>query len=187
MPIATSLTNQLLIAMPSMLDNNFSRAVTLLCQHDEDGAMGLIINRPTDFSLGELFTQLDLADEKLAIAQQTVLWGGPVQTDRGFVLHQDQREWPSTLRFGDGLAITTSREILIALAEGKGPDQCLVMLGYAGWGSEQLEFELSENAWLNAPVDNELLFSTPLELRWQAAARKLGIDINQLTDYSGRA
>ncbi len=149
--------------------------------------MGLIINRATDFTMRELFSQLELECTDEQLNDQPVLWGGPVQTDRGFVLHRDLRDWPSTLRFGSGLAVTTSKEVLVSLAQGDGPKNPLIMLGYAGWEVGQLEQELVENSWLNAPVNDALLFETPYELRWQAAARQLGIDIQNMTDYSGHA
>ncbi len=179
--------NQLLIAVPSMHDDNFARSVTLMCQHDGDGAMGLIINRTTDFNIGELFNQLQIPCNDLELTELPVLWGGPVQTDRGFVLHNDSRKWPSTLKIADGLSVTTSREILGAIAKGRGPEHFLVLLGYAGWTTDQFEGELADNSWLTVAADKDLLFGTPLESRWQAAASRIGVDLSRMTDYTGRA
>lgn len=187
MPATTSLADHFLIAMPALVDPNFARGVTLICQHDETGAMGLIINRLSDFTLGEVLKQLDLATEIVGLAEQPVLLGGPVQPDRGFVLHDDPREWGSTLRFGNGLAVSTSRDILEAMARGDGPAHALLALGYAGWTAGQLESEIGENAWLTVPADQAIIFHTPLEGRWQAAARTLGIDLSLLADGAGHA
>ena len=183
----TPLANQLLIALPSLADTTFSRSVALICQHDEDGAMGIVLNRAADYRLGELLAQLDIEGGGEALAAVPVLAGGPVQPERGFVVHDDPRPWASTLRFGDGLALTTSRDILEAMVRGQGPRRALVALGYAGWGAGQLEQELGQNSWLTVPVDADLLFGTPLEQRWQAAARTLGVDLAHLADYAGHA
>jgi len=182
-----SLANTLLVAMPALDDPNFERSVTLICQHDEDGAMGIVLNRAADYRLGELLAQLDIEGGGKALAAVPVLAGGPVQPERGFVVHDDPRPWASTLRFGDGLALTTSRDILEAMVRGQGPRRALVALGYAGWGAGQLEQELGQNSWLTVPVDADLLFGTPLEQRWQAAARALGVDLAHLADYAGHA
>lgn len=182
-----SLANHFLIAVPMMDDPHFARGVTLLCEHNEHGAMGLLVNRPSDYSLGEVLRQMQIDTGIAAIADSLVLTGGPVLPDRGFVLHDDAREWPSTLRFGDGMGVTTSREILDALAHGDGPRRFLVMLGYASWDAGQLEQELADNTWLTVAADPRVVFETPLEERWQAAASKLGVDLARLAGYSGRA
>lgn len=182
-----SLAEHFLIAMPAMDDPNFFRSVTLVCQHDEDGAMGLVVNLPSDFSLGEMLGQMKLATDDQALAAQPVLSGGPVQPDRGFVLHDDPREWTSTLRLPGGLAVTTSRDILEATAAGKGPARMLVTLGYAGWEAGQLEHELAANSWLTVPAETAVLFDTPMAERWHAAARCLGVDLERLADYAGHA
>ncbi|KFN43421.1 YqgE/AlgH family protein [Arenimonas oryziterrae] len=181
------LVDHFLIAMPSLADPNFARGVTLLCQHDDSGAMGLLVNRLSDYRLGEVLRQMDIATQNPALGDLPVLMGGPVQTDRGFVLHDDPRDWGSTLRFGKNLAVTTSREILAAMARGEGPERSLITLGYAGWTAGQLEEELAENAWLAVPADQAILFSTPLEDRWRAAARSIGVDLSFLTDGVGHA
>lgn len=181
------LTDHFLIAMPALDDPNFQRSVTLVCQHDENGAMGIVINREADYTLGELFSQLDMATADEALANRAIVAGGPVQPDRGFVLHDDPREWNSTLRFGRGLAVTTSRDILAAMARGEGPENVLIALGYAGWTAGQLESELAQNSWLTVPADQAILFRTPLAERWHAAARGLGVDLSRMTDYAGHA
>ncbi len=185
-PPGQSLANHFLIAMPALEDPNFQRSVTLICQHDSDGAMGIVINRVADYTLGELLAQMELAADA-ALSSLPLVAGGPVQPDRGFVLHDDPRQWNSTLRFGDGLAVTTSRDILTALAGGNGPDNVLVALGYAGWTAGQLEAELAENSWLTVPADPEILFHRPLEQRWQAAALSAGVDMTRLAGYAGHA
>lgn len=181
------LTDHFLIAMPGLEDPHFHRSVTLVCQHDADGAMGIVINRAADCTLGELFEQLQMPTRDEAMARCAVVAGGPVHTDRGFVLHDDPREWASTLRFGRGLAVTTSRDILAAMARGDGPRNALVALGYAGWTSGQLEDELARNSWLTVPADPDIVFDTPLDQRWHAAARALGVDLSRLADYAGHA
>ncbi len=188
MPLpATPLANQLLIASPALDDPNFARGVALICQHDEDGAMGVVINRPSEYTLGEILAQMSLETRDEHLREQIVLSGGPVHPERGFVLHDDARRWDSTLEVADGLYLTTSRDILEAIAGGTGPQRALLALGCAGWGAGQLEYELGENSWLTAPVDAELLFGLPLEQRWQAAGGLIGVDMSRLTDYSGHA
>lgn len=182
------LTDHLLIAMPALGDPNFSRSVTLICQHDAEGAMGIVVNRAGDFTYGDLLGQLDIPCERSELRERRVMFGGPVQPERGFVLHGDGSRWHSTLAVGgEGLAITSSRDILAALAQGAGPDELLITLGYAGWDAGQLEAELAENSWLTVPASHEILFRTPLEQRWQAAARAVGIDLSLLTGYAGHA
>ena len=187
MSFSSSLTAHFLIAMPAMDDPNFAQGVTLLCQHNEEGAMGLMINRVSEFTIGEVLEQMQIVIESKECADIPVLIGGPVQPDRGFVLHDDPREWSSTLRFGNGLAVSTSRDILEAMAKGEGPKNAVVAIGYAGWTAGQLEDEIASNAWLTVEADHAILFRTPINARWQAAAKTLGINLAQVTDYSGRA
>lgn len=184
---STPLASQLLIALPALDDPNFARGVALICQHDDDGAMGVIINRASEYTLGDVLSQMNLDTRDEALRQQIVLSGGPVHPERGFVLHDDARGWDSLLQVADGLYLTTSRDILEAMARGDGPAHAVVALGCAGWGAGQLEFELGENSWLTVPVDAELVFSLPLEQRWQAAGSRIGVDMTRLTDYSGHA
>lgn len=181
------LTNQFLIAMPAMDDPNFAQTVTLVCEHNDQGALGIVINRALPMNLAEVFEQLGLECAHSRVTQQPVLRGGPVQTDRGFVLHTPQGRWESSLPFSERMHLTTSRDILDALAKGDGPASAVVALGYAGWGAGQLEDEMAHNAWLTVPADQKLVFATPLEERWQAACRLLGVDLLHLSSDTGHA
>lgn len=182
------LSNQLLIALPQLDDPNFSRTVTLICRHDDEGAMGITLNRASDYHMAEVLSQLGLDDLTGLLGQQEVLNGGPVHPERGFVLHSDDgREWDSTYRISEQVRLTTSRDILAAMATGKGPSKALLALGCAGWGPGQLEEEITANAWLTVPADESILFDLPLEQRWNSAAALLGVDLRLLTDYTGRA
>ncbi len=181
------LTNQFLIAMPAMDDPNFAQSVTLVCEHSPQGALGIVINKALPMHLSDVFTQLGLDASRSRITRQPVLRGGPVHTDRGFVLHSPQGRWESSLPFSERVHLTTSRDILDALACGEGPDEAVVALGYAGWSAGQLEDELAANAWLTVPADDRLVFSTPLEDRWQSACRLLGVDLLHLSSDAGHA
>ena len=182
-----SLENQLLIAMPAMGDPYFSRTVTYICEHNDDGAMGLIINLPVNLTLNELLEQIDANKPQIDSLDQQVLTGGPVAQQRGFVLHSPQSGWSSSLALSDEVMITTSKDILMALGTEQAPDKFMVTLGYAGWGPGQLEKELAENSWLTTPADKEILFDTPIEQRWQKATEKLGIDLAHLSSDVGHA
>ncbi|MCW8847273.1 MAG: YqgE/AlgH family protein [Sedimenticola sp.] len=181
------LTNQFLIAMPGLEDENFYHTVTYLCQHGEEGAMGIVINRPSGLHLNDILDQLDISNSELPCAEQTIYIGGPVQTDRGFVLHTNGGTWDSTLQITPEISITTSKDILAAIAHGKGPTKSLIALGYAGWGEGQLEQEISANAWLNGPAPEKVLFDLPADARWEAAANALGVDLNLLSGEAGHA
>ena len=182
------LTGQLLIAMPSLADPNFSQTVTLVCEHTERGSLGIVINRPMTMRMGEVFEQLSLHPPRSSLRELPVLCGGPVQPDRGFVIHSPSvGSWESSMEVADGLIVTTSRDILQAIAAGSGPERMVLALGYAGWDAGQLEAEMGQNAWLNAPCDHSIIFDVPFEARWQAAARGLGIDMSRLSRFSGRA
>jgi len=181
----TSLADHLLVALPSLIDATFARSVALICQHDENGAMGVLVNQPSEYTLGEVLSQMDITTGDGELQARVVLNGGPVHPERGFVIHDDARDWDSSLRVSEGLYLTTSRDILEAMARGEGPRNALVTLGCAGWSEGQLESELGENSWLTVPADSELLFSTPFEQRWQGAASRIGVDLFLLTDYSG--
>ena len=188
MPSKSSpLSNQLLVALPALHDPHFARSVTLVCQHDGDGAMGVMINRASDYTLGEVLQQMGIHSDSEALQSQIVLAGGPVHPERGFVLHDGDREWDSTLAVGDGLFLTTSRDVLEALARGDGPEQAVVALGCAGWGAGQLEQELVDDSWLMVPAGRELLFGVPLDQRWQAAAGSIGVDLVNYASQSGHA
>jgi putative transcriptional regulator len=181
------LSNHLLIAMPAMSDPNFSQTVTLICEHSAKGALGLVLNRPLPMKLSDVFEQLSLDAADAGIANQPVLRGGPVQTDRGFVVHRFGGAWDSTLKVSEQIHVTTSRDILAAMARGEGPPDAFIALGYAGWDAGQLEQEMLANAWLSAPADEEVIFSLPFEERWQAAGRLLGIDLTRISTVAGHA
>jgi putative transcriptional regulator len=183
----TFLTNQFLIAMPGMTDPNFAQTVTLVCEHNAQGALGIVINRPLPMTLGDVFAQLGLDATQSRVAAEPVLQGGPVQTDRGFVLHSPGPLWDSTLPVSDRLHLTTSRDILDALARGEGPAAAVIALGYAGWDAGQLETEVAQNAWLTVPVDERLLFETALDERWEAACGLLGVNLLHLSSDAGHA
>lgn len=184
---ATRLAQQLLIALPALDDPNFSRTVTLICQHDANGAMGIVINRASEYSIGELFAQIDIEGGTPELLARPVLAGGPVHAERGFVLHDGERVWDSSIRLPGGLSLTTSRDVLAAMARGEGPDNALVALGCAGWGGGQLEQEIADNSWMTAPPDEEIVFRQPLEQRWQAAAGLVGVNLATMTHYAGHA
>jgi putative transcriptional regulator len=184
---SSNLTNQFLIAMPSLADPNFSHTVAYVCAHNEDGAMGIVINRPLDMALGEVLRQMELESEIDEVESMPVYHGGPVQTDRGFILHHSDTEWQSSIRISNNIGIATSRDILQSIAAGKGPKDSLVALGYAGWGAGQLEEEIKDNAWLSGPADLSIIFNTPSEKRWNAAAALLGVDLDKLSHHVGHA
>ena len=182
-----SLTNHFLIAMPALADSNFSRTVTFICEHTRDGAMGLVINRATDLKLRDIFDQLEISADSAVAADTPVYLGGPVQNNRGFVLHEPIGNWDSTLPVTDTIGVSTSRDILEAIAADRGPDRWLVALGYAGWAAGQLEREISENSWLSGPANAHVLFEIPLEHRWSAAAGAVGVDLTLLSSEAGHA
>ena len=183
-----SFQNYLLIAMPSMDDPYFSRSVTYICEHNEQGAMGLVINQPAGMSLKELINQTDedavVDDDK---ADNIVLAGGPVSQDRGFILHTTQPGWSASLALTSDIMVTTSKDILSSLGNSDAPDKSIVTLGYAGWSAGQLEEELRANSWLMVEADSELLFDTPIHKKWEAAVHKLGIDTWQIGPDVGHA
>ena len=184
-----NLQGQLLIAMPSLEDPFFQRTVTYICEHNAEGAMGLILNQPIkDLSLAKLLSKVqDLHRENLSAPplQQAVFAGGPVNQERGFVLHSSQPGWASSIVVSNDLMVTTSKDILQILGTDLEPLHYLVTLGYAGWGAGQLEQEIADNSWLIVPADPELIFTVPAEQKWQASGRKLGIDIAQISPQAG--
>lgn len=183
------LSRQFLLAMPGMVTGELASTVIYVCEHTERGALGLVINRPTDLTVGDLLERIDLklSLEIGLVGQSPVFFGGPVQTDRGFVLHMPRGEYNSSIALGDDVALTTSRDILQDVANGHGPAQILVTLGYAGWGSGQLEDEMARNAWLNVSASNEVIFNVPAEDRYDAALAQLGIKASMLTSHVGHA
>lgn len=206
-----SLENQFLIAMPSLANDYFNKTVTYICEHNNDGAMGLIINMPINITLHDLLKQIeendlqesnnDITEQALLTdntdkfdnivlknsLEQLVLSGGPISQNRGFVLHKTQAGWKSSLALSEEIMITTSKDILMSLGTEKAPEQFMVTLGYAGWGPGQLEAELHANSWLTIDADTDILFNTPIEQRWQKATKKLGIDIAHLSSEIGHA
>ena len=183
-PIA-NLTNHFLIAMPGMTDPFFARTVTYLCQHSDEGALGIIVNRPSELSLKDIMGQMNIELSDPELADMPVYFGGPVHPERGFVLHEPIGEWSSTLKISDALWLTTSKDILEAISRGEGPRKILLALGYAGWGKGQLEEEIVQNSWLNAQADESIIFTRPAASRWKAAAELMGIDISLLTMQAG--
>ncbi len=184
---SSNLAGHFLIAMPGMGDPHFAHGVTLVCQHNEEGAVGLLVNRLSQVTLGEVLEQMDLACDQPEINMQPVLQGGPVQPERGFVLHGGEPSWEASYRIDEHWAITTSRDILAAVASGEGPRRIAVALGYAGWSAGQLDQEIRDNAWLTVRADDRIVFDTALEQRWDAAANLVGIDASQLAGYAGHA
>ena len=186
-----NLTNQFLIAMPGMVDGNFAGTVVYLCEHNDKGALGLVINRPIDINLKHLFEKVDLSLDRSDLAERPVYLGGPVQTERGFVLHESLDDegghYNSTLKIAGGLEMTTSRDVLEALSNGAGPRKVFITLGYSGWTAGQLEEEISRNGWLNVDADPDVIFDTPVEQRYDKALSLLGIDRNFLMGEAGHA
>lgn len=182
-----SLANHFLIAMPALKDPNFFHTVTFICQHNHEGALGVIINRPAEMALNEIFEQMDISPKAKAVGDYPVCFGGPVQMERGFILHRSGKAWKSTLPVTERVSLTTSRDLLEAMALGEGPESPLITLGYAGWAAGQLEQEILDNAWLSVPADESILFDLPFEERWKAAAGGLGIDLDLLSSEAGHA
>ena len=183
----TSLTNHLLIAMPSLTDPNFSQTVALICEHTDKGALGIVLNKPLPMRLSDVLSQMKLEPSSEQIAAQPVLRGGPVHTDRGFVLHRPGGSWDSTHKVSEMIQVTTSRDVLAAMARGEGPSNAFIALGYAGWEAGQLEREIRENAWLSLPADERVVFELPFADRWEASWQLLGIDVDKISLVAGHA
>jgi putative transcriptional regulator len=191
-PGRINLTNQFLIAMPGMGDPTFAGSVVYMCEHTENGALGLVINKPVDIKLKNLFEKVELSLTREDIADAPVYFGGPVQTERGFVLHErltdDGSPYSSTLSIAGGaLDMTTSKDVLEALAEGAGPKKLLVTLGYSGWRAGQLEEEIGRNGWLTVDADPQIIFDTPIDQRYERAVSLLGFDPHMLSQEAGHA
>jgi putative transcriptional regulator len=193
---AINLTHHFLIAMPGMQDETFARSVVYLCEHSERGALGLMINKPSDISLKNLFDKVDLPLQRADLADAPVFQGGPVATERGFVLHEavfaggdqpDESVYASTMTIPGGLEMTTSKDVLEALSTGAGPRKVLVSLGYSSWGQGQLESELGENSWLTVAADQAIIFDTPIEQRYDKALSLLGLQAWMLSSEAGHA
>ena len=186
-----NLTNQFLIAMPGLAGDTFAGTVIYLCEHTENGALGLVINKPIDIKLKNLFEKVELTLDRDDLAEAPVYFGGPVQTERGFVLHErlgdDDGHYNSSLKIPGGLEMTTSKDVLEALSSGAGPKKVLVTLGYSGWGAGQLEDEMKRNSWINVSAAPEIIFDTPVEQRYDKALSLLGIDVRMLSQEAGHA
>jgi putative transcriptional regulator len=183
----TNFTNHFLIAMPGMVDPHFSQTLTYICEHSERGAIGLVINKPTDITVGHLFAQCNVPLTDPALSQDAVYFGGPVKVECGFVLHQPLGDWKSTLKIDADIGMTTSKDILEAIADGVGPTNILVALGYAGWAAGQLEEEIKQNGWLTVEADAKMIFHLPDDAKINAAFAKLGIRPEMLSGTVGHA
>lgn len=182
------LINHFLIAMPRLDDENFTQSVTYICEHNAEGAMGVTINRPSDVLLQDILEQINITAKSANVGHQEIYHGGPVQTDRGFILHsKTEKQWDATLNINDDIQLTSSKDILLAIANNEGPEESLITLGYAGWGAGQLEQEIANNFWLSCPADTNIIFNTPIEKRWESAASLLGIDLQLLSNEAGHA
>ena len=184
---SVNLTHHFLIAMPAMVDPFFSRTLTYICEHSDQGALGLVVNRSIDLTLKDLLEQLDISSADQTVQELPVMFGGPIQLDRGFVLHQPVGDWQSTMVVHDKVGLTTSLDILRAIASGESPKELLVALGYSGWAPGQIEHELSQNAWLTVPASSNIIFELPVEDRLTAAMQLLGIDFSSLSDEVGHS
>ncbi len=184
---AINLSHHFLIAMPSMVDPNFAKSLTYICEHNDQGALGVVVNRPIEMTLKSLLDQIEIPLRDARRAQLPIYFGGPVQVDRGFVLHRPPGGWQSTLAVREDIALTTSRDILQAVGEGQGPEDLLVSLGYAGWAPGQLENEIKQNAWLTVPANLSVMFEVPPDKRFDAAMDLLGISLSQLSGNVGHA
>ncbi|MBE0376357.1 MULTISPECIES: YqgE/AlgH family protein [Pseudoalteromonas] len=183
-----SLENHFLIAMPSMQDPFFKRAVAYICEHNEDGAMGLVINQPINITVGDLLDKIEIDNDKSTQAASVAVFaGGPVKTDRGFVLHSPKSGYSASQELSSEIMITTSKDVLASLTTAQAPEQFIITLGYSGWEQGQLEQELLENAWLIIKADPDIIFNTPIEQRWEKAVATLGFDISQLSSEAGHA
>ena len=183
----SSLQHHFLIAMPSLVDTFFYHSVVYICEHNDKGAMGLIINRPTQVMLVDLLSHLDIKNPSERLTNTPVLFGGPVEKGQGMVIHDSHAGWKTSVELSEDIFLTTSTDILEAIGTDNGPPHSLVTLGYAGWGEGQLEKELAENSWLTVPANDDILFHTPPDKRWKAAANLLGVDINLISNSSGHA
>lgn len=180
--------SQFLIAMPSMADPSFAETLTIICEHSPQGALGIVVNRPSNLPMSEIFRQIGIGGYNQSDSSKDAVYsGGPVSQERGFVLNSGESSWDASLEICPGLQLATSTDVLVAMAEGKGPKQALVALGYAGWGSGQLEKEISENAWLTCEANPSIVFDTPHHLRLSAAANTLGVNLNLISDQVGHA
>lgn len=182
-----NLTGHFLIAMPSLNDGFFNHAVTYICEHNESGSFGVIINQETNINLKQVLDEMKIESDNSYKDDQSIFIGGPVDQGRGFILHRPTGSWSSSLNVRNKVALTTSKDILQAIANNEGPEECLIALGYAGWAAGQLEQEMADNTWLTCPADEQIIFNTPVDERWKAAAKLIGIDLSLLSNETGHA
>lgn len=182
-----SLTGHFLIAMPSLNDGFFNQAVTYICEHDENGSFGIIINQQTGITLKQIAKEMAIETNNTFDDKQPVFIGGPVDQGRGFILHRPAGNWQSSLKVDGNIALTTSKDILQAIVKNEGPEDNIVALGYAGWAAGQLDSEIASNTWLSCPADEQIIFNTPVEDRWKAAAKLIGVDLSLLSSDAGHA
>ena len=182
-----SLTGHFLIAMPSLNDGFFNQAVTYICEHDENGSFGIIINQQTGITLKQIAKEMAIETENNYNDKQLVFIGGPVDQGRGFILHRPVGNWQSSLKVSNNIALTTSKDILQAIINNEGPEDNIVALGYAGWAAGQLDHEMASNTWLSCPADEQIIFNTPVEERWKTAAKLIGVDLSLLSNDAGHA
>lgn len=182
-----NLTGHFLIAMPSLNDGFFNQAVTYICEHDENGSFGIIINQQTNLTLKQIISEMALETSPSDNDKQAIFIGGPVDQGRGFILHRPLGNWQSSLMVKNNVTLTTSKDILQAIVKNEGPQESIVALGYAGWAAGQLDHEMASNTWLSCPADEQIIFSTPIDERWQAAAKLIGVDLSLLSSDTGHA
>ncbi|AKE53058.1 YqgE/AlgH family protein [Kangiella geojedonensis] len=182
-----SLSDHLLIAMPTLEDSFFSRSVTYICEHSEEGALGIMLSQPLEATYHELFDHLKISSTNQEVLDYSLLAGGPVDKERGFILHSPLGSWESSMTISDEIALSTSEDILAAIANREGPEEAVIALGYSGWDKGQLEKEIEDNSWLIVPANKDIIFHTTPQQRWQKATKLLGIDWTQLTEHSGHA
>ena len=182
-----NLTGHFLIAMPSLNDGFFNHAVTYICEHNETGSFGIIINQETGITIKQIAKEMKIKTDDNYNKDQSVFIGGPVDQGRGFILHRPTGEWQSSLKVKNNVALTTSKDILQAIVNNKGPEDCIVALGYAGWAAGQLDNEMAANTWLSCPADEQIIFNTPTAERWKAAANLIGVDLSLLSSDAGHA
>jgi putative transcriptional regulator len=186
--MALEFSNHFLIAMPRMADPNFAETLTLICEHNDQGALGFVINRPIEVPVSELFDQQDIQlNEGSPLLSSSLYAGGPVDPERGFILHSPEKKWETTLSIGDNFCVTASLDIIQATADGNGPKERLFLLGYAGWGPGQLEQEITANTWLTLQADADIVFTVPTEERWKTAAHRLGVNLSLIPTDAGHA
>jgi len=185
--VGDDLTGHFLIAMPSLDDGFFNQAVTYICEHDATGSFGIIINQETTITLEKVIGEMKIETEAKYNTKKSIFMGGPVDQGRGFILHRPVGDWLSSLKVTDNIALTTSKDILQAIANNEGPEDSIVALGYAGWAAGQLENEIASNTWLSCPADEQIIFDTPIDERWKAAAQLIGIDLSLLSSDTGHA